>query len=219
MEKALKKLVDTMVLNKHGLSCDVVTYKYASNVTGYLFIVNFKVSQIYPLFEDHVDNLDYILREEDFLTDILESVRYVSVMPMDVYNGIFYRALDPENIEILNQSVKKTLDEVKEETGFECFSEVSCRYSTVYEETKTDLSILTAIEEFYGVGIRESYVGVRPYVNFVYTDGPCEVEIEGITQNSDKMTTPKFYQLMVNKNKSMDYMVPTKKGGGNVTHY
>jgi len=219
MEKALKKLVDTMVLNKHGLSCDVVTYKYASDVTGYLFIINFKVSEVYPFFDSYVDGLDYKLREEDFLSDIMESVRYVSVLPMDVYNSVFYRVLDPENIEILNQSVKKTLDEVKEETGSECFSEVSCRYATVYEETKTDLTILTAIEDFYGVGIRESYVGIRPYVNFVYIDGPCEVEIEGITQNSGKMTTPKFFQLMVSKNKSMEYMVPTRKGGGNVKHY
>lgn len=200
MDKALKKLVDTMVLNKHGLSCEVLTYKYASDVTGYLFLINVELKRLYPLFDEFDDSLDNLLMKIDFVDEIMSSVRYLSVNPMDIYRQVFYRITDPEVIPLLTNSIKETIVEVQKETNSDCFSDIHCEFVNVFEEKRLDSDLIVAIEDFCDCPINESFVGLRPFLHFVFEEGDCGGSISMAT----------FFRLMSETNRNMDFMVPKK---------
>jgi hypothetical protein len=187
-----------MILKKYGLSCEVLTYKYASDVTGYLFLINVELKKLYPLFDEFDKGLDRALMKVDFIDEIISSVRYLSVNPMDIYNQVFYRILDPESIPLLTNSIRNTLFEVQEETNSDCFSDIYCHYVTVFEEKRLDNDLVVSIEDFCDCPINESFIGIRPDLHFVYIEGDCDVP----------MTIPKFFRLMSEKNKNIDFMIP-----------
>ena len=187
-----------MILKKYGLSCEVITYKYASDVTGYLFLINVELKRLYPLFDEFDEGLDRALMKVDFVDDIVSSVRYLSVNPMDIYNQVFYRVTDPEVIPLLTDSIKKTMIEVQEETNSDCFSDIYCQYVNVFEEKRLDSDLVVAIEDFCDCSINESFVGLRPNLHFVYKEGDCNGPIY----------LAKFYEFMSEKNRNMDFMIP-----------
>jgi hypothetical protein len=198
MEETLKKLVDTMILKKYGLSCEVLTYKYASDVTGYLFLINAELKRLYPLFDEFDESLDNILMNVDFVDEIESSVRYLSINPMDIYRQVFFRVTDPEVIPLLTDSIKETRIEVQEETNSDCFSDIHCEFVNVFEEKRLDSDIIVSIEDFCDCPINESFVGLRPFLHFVYTEGDC----------TGSVNKPTFFRLMSEKNKNIDFMIP-----------
>ena len=200
MEETLKKLVNSMILKKHGLSCEVLTYKYASDVTGYLFLINVELKKLYPLFDEYDVSLDSLLMEIDFVDEIVSSVRYLSVNPMDIYNQVFYRIKDPEVIPLLTDSIKETMIEVQDETNSDCFSDIHCEFVNVFEEKRLDSDIIVSIEDFCDCPISQSFVGLRPFLHFVYEEGNCEGSI----------SMPTFFRLMSETNINMDFMIPKK---------
>jgi len=200
MEETLKKLVNTMVLRKYGLSCEVLTYKYASDVTGYLFLINSELKRLYPLFDEFDESLDNILMNVDFVDEIVSSVRYLSVNPMDIYNQVFYRITDPEVIPLLTDSIKETRVEIQEETNSDCFSDIHCEFVNVFEEKRLDSDTIISIEDFCDCPISESFVGLRPFLHFVYEEGNCEGDIN----------MPTFFRFMSEKNQNIDFMIPKK---------
>jgi hypothetical protein len=213
MEEALKNLINSIVFKKYGLSCDVASYIDDYDMKNYVFIVNVKLNEIYPLFPEYIEGMDNILRGvrgEDFESEISETVRYLSIDKYSVYPRIFFRAVDTESIPVLNESVKNTLEEVKQETGSECFKSVDVNFDTVLSSRKNLPSkVISALEEFCNCSIGNSFIGEWPYVHFYYVDGPC----------GGNVLTPQFFQKMVSKNNSMEFMIPKRKGGGNAKHY
>ena len=189
-----------MILKKLGLSCEVLTYKYASDVTGYLFLINVELKRLYPLFDEFDESLDSLLMKVDFVDEIISSVKYLSIMSMDIYNQVFYRVTDPEVIPLLTNSIKDTMIEVQEETNSDCFSDIYCQYVNVFEEKKLDSDLIVAIEDFCDCPINESFVGLRPFLHFVFEEGNCEGNV----------TMAKFFELMSNRNENMDFMIPKK---------
>ena len=157
--------------------------------------------------------MDHILRGydgEDFELEISEAVRYLSIDKYSVYPRIFFKVVDTESIPVLNESVKNTLEEVKQETGAECFKSVEVFFSTILD-TRRNLpnKVISALEEFCNCTLDKSFIGEWPYVHLYYTDGPC----------GGNVSTPQFFQKMVSKNNSIEFMIPKRKGGGNATHY
>ena len=189
-----------MILKKLGLSCEVLTYKYASDVTGYLFLINVELKRLYPLFDEFDGGLDRALMKVDFVDEIVSSVRYLSVNPMDIYNQVFYRVTDPEVIPLLTDSIKETMIEVQEETNSDCFSDIYCQYVNVFEEKRLDSDLAVAIEDFCDCSINESFVGLHPNLHFVYTEGDCVGPVN----------MPTFFRLISEKNKNIDFMIPKK---------
>jgi hypothetical protein len=200
MEETLKKLVNTMVLRKYGLSCEVLTYKYASDVTGYLFLINSELKRLYPLFDEFDESLDNILMNVDFVDEIVSSVRYLSVNPMDIYNQVFYRITDPEVIPLLTDSIKETRVEIQEETNSDCFSDIHCEFVNVFEEKRLDSDLIISIEDFCDCPISQSFVGLRPFLHFVFEEGNCKGPI----------STSTFFRFMSEKNQNIDFMIPKK---------
>jgi hypothetical protein len=213
MEEALNNLINSIVFKKYGLSCDVATYIDDYDMKNYVFIVNVKLNEIYPLFPEYIEGMDNLLRGvhgEDFESEISETVRYLSIDKYSVYPRIFFKAVDTESIPVLNESVKNTLEEVKQETGSECFKSVEVDFDTVLSSRKNLPSkVISALEEFCNCSIDKSFIGEWPYVHFYYVDGPC----------GGNVSTPQFFQKMVSKNNSMEFMIPKRKGGGNAKHY
>ena len=189
-----------MVLKKYGLTCEVLTYKYASDVTGYLFLINAELKRLYPLFEEFDESLDGLLMKVDFVDEIVSSVRYLSVNPMDIYAQVFYRVTDPEVIPLLSDSIKETMIEVQKETNSNCFSDIHCEFVNVFEEKRLDSDLVVAIEDFCDCPINESFVGIRPFLHFVFEEGDC----------GGSISMPSFFGLMSEKNKNMDFMIPKK---------
>jgi hypothetical protein len=200
MEETLKKLVDSMILKKLGLSCEVLTYKYASDVTGYLFLINVELKRLYPLFDEFDGSLDGLLMKIDFVDEIVSSVRYLSVNPMDIYNQVFYRITDPEVIPLLTDSIKETMIEVQEETSSNCFSDIHCEFVNVFEEKRLDSDLIVSIEDFCDCPISQSFVGLRPFLHFVFEEGNCEGDIN----------MPTFFRFISEKNQNIDFMIPKK---------
>jgi len=200
MEETLKKLVDTMILKKYGLSCEVLTYKYASDVTGYLFLINAELKKLYPLFDEFDESLDNILMNVDFVDEIISSVKYLSITPMDIYNQVFYRITDPEVIPLLTDSIKETRFEVQKETNSDCFSDIHCEFVNVFEEKRLDSDLIISIEDFCDCPISQSFVGLRPFLHFVFEEGNCKGPI----------STSTFFRFMSEKNQNIDFMIPKK---------
>lgn len=189
-----------MILKKYGLSCEVLTYKYASDVTGYLFLINAELKKLYPLFDEFDESLDNILMNVDFVDEIISSVKYLSITPMDIYNQVFYRITDPEVIPLLTDSIKETRFEVQEETNSDCFSDIHCEFVNVFEEKRLDSDLIISIEDFCDCPISQSFVGLRPFLHFVFEEGNCKSPI----------STSTFFRFMSEKNQNIDFMIPKK---------
>ncbi len=193
--RRIKLLLDGLFFNKMGLSCDVV---YLPSIFQHLIVVNIDLSNMYPSLGGNPDVIE-VLKKGSFHRDLATSLRYIDVLPMDVYTYPVF-SLDNKGFDDLDKirnGVLKSYGEVKGEIGH-CLTEVDVEWIPDLD-TILGRDTMDAIDEYTFNLDDDISLAFKPYLYFMYGQGKCV-----------DMSLPSAYQVIDDINPDVKYMRPDR---------
>jgi hypothetical protein len=125
MEKSIEKLINQLLLNKHGLSCNVVNCAETLNYNLYVVIINVKYSDMYPTLGGNLSILEFLNdTKSKFINEIYSVLKYVGAIPFDMHTSIYYNIADIKNFFKLEKTFNDSLDEVNELFESPCLKKI-----------------------------------------------------------------------------------------------
>jgi len=191
----IKLLFDGLFFNKMGLSCDVV---YLPSIFQHLVVVNIDLSKMYPSLGGNPDTIEE-LKKGRFHRDLTNSLRYIDVLPMDVYPYPVF-SLDKkgfDDLDNIRDGVLKSYEEVKDEIGH-CLTEVDVEWVPDLD-TILGRDTVDAIDEYILSLDDDISLAFKPYLYFMYGQGKC-----------DDMSLPSAYKVFDDINPDIKYMRPER---------
>jgi hypothetical protein len=193
--KRIQLLLDGLFFKKMGLSCDVV---YLPSIFQHLIVVNIDLSKMYPSLGGNPDTIEE-LKKGGFHRDLATSLRYIDVLPMDVYAYPVF-SLDKkgfDDMDMIRDGVLKSYEKVKGDIGH-CITEVDVEWVPDLD-TILGRDTMDAIDE-YTLNLDDDIsLAFKPYLYFMYGQGKC-----------DDMSLPSAYKMIDDINLDVKYMRPEK---------
>lgn len=117
--KGLKKVINTLLLKKYGVTCDV----YIDRVGFYNVIVNANFSDLIVELGGKEGLYSYLLDRKSggFSYQIQEVGKYVNLIPFDIDATVIISANDEDKVSELNSLLNETLMDAAEQFGSDCF--------------------------------------------------------------------------------------------------
>lgn len=117
--KGLKKVIDTLLLKKYGLTCDV----YADKVGFHNVVVNANFSDLIVELGGKEGLYSYLLNGKSggFSYNTQEVGKYVNLVPFDIDATVIISANDEDKVFELNSLLTDALMYAAEEFGSDCF--------------------------------------------------------------------------------------------------
>lgn len=193
--KRIQLLLDGLFFKKMGLSCDVV---YLPSIFQHLIVVNIDLSKMYPSIGGNPDTIEE-LKKGGFHRDLTTSLRYIDVLPMDVYAYPVF-SLDKkgfDDMDMIRDGVLKSYEEVKGDIGH-CITEVDVEWVPDLD-TILGRDTMDAIDE-YTLNLDDDIsLAFKPYLYFMYGQGKC-----------GNMSLPSAYKVIDDINPDVKYMRPER---------
>jgi len=197
--KRIQLLLDGLFFNKMGLSCDVV---YLPSIFQHLVVINIDLSKMYPSLGGNPDTIEE-LKKGGFHRDLITSLRYIDVLPMDVYTYPVFSLNKKgfDDLDKIRDDVLKSYEEVKDEISH-CLTEVDVEWvpdlDTTYN-TFLGRDTMDAIDEYILNLDDDISLAFKPYLHFMYGQGKC-----------DDMSLPSAYKVIDDINPDVKYMRPER---------
>ncbi len=193
--KRIQLLLDGLFFNKMGLSCDVV---YLPSIFQHLVVINIDLSKLYPSLGGNPDVIEE-LKKGTFHKDLSTSLRYIDVLPMNVYAYPVF-SLDKKGFDDLDKIKNGVLEsyvEVKDEIGH-CMTDVDVKWIPNLD-TILGRETMDAIDEYILNLDDDITLAFKPYLYFMFGQGKC-----------DDMSLPSTYKVIDEINPDVKYMRPER---------
>ena len=128
MEETIEKVINQLLLSKHGLSCNVIDLESKSNSNFYGVVINIKYSDIYPTLGGDLSILDF-LDDAKLMTRIYDVLKYINLSSFDFHPSVFYNITDTENLVELERTFNDSLKKVNESYDEPCLKKIVLRQS------------------------------------------------------------------------------------------
>lgn len=122
LDKSLEKIINQLLLKKYGLNCDIITVMTDTNEPRYFIVINIDLYKSYPLFDNFDEKYSLSFTSAKFYNDLLKILKYINLTELDVLDPVIVKFNDKKAIDLLNQDLQNTLDEMISE-GYDCFKE------------------------------------------------------------------------------------------------
>jgi len=122
LDKSLEKIINQLLLKKYGLNCDIITVMTDTNEPRYFVVINIDLYKSYPLFENFDEKYSLSFTSAKFYDDLLKILKYINLTELDILDPVIVKFNDKKAIDLLNQDLQNTLDEMISE-GYDCFKE------------------------------------------------------------------------------------------------
>lgn len=147
LDKSLEKIINQLLLKKYGLNCDIITVMTDTNEPRYFIVINIDLYKSYPLFNNFDEKYSLSFTSAKFYNDLLKILKYINLTELDVLDPVIVKFNDKKAIDLLNQDLQNTLDEMISE-GYDCFKEFFF---------KVDSSDISMLHPFIKKKLKEVY--------------------------------------------------------------
>lgn len=147
LDKSLEKIINQLLLKKYGLNCDIITVMTDTNEPRYFVVINIDLYKSYPLFDNFDEKYSLSFTSAKFYNDLLKILKYINLTELDVLDPVIVKFNDKKAIDLLNQDLQNTLDEMISE-GYDCFKEFFF---------KVDSSDISMLHPFIKKKLKEVY--------------------------------------------------------------
>lgn len=147
LDKSLEKIINQLLLKKYGLNCDIITVMTDNNEPRYFIVINIDLYKSYPLFDNFDEKYSLSFTSAKFYNDLLKILKYINLTELDVLDPVIVKFNDKKAIDLLNQDLQNTLDEMISE-GYDCFKEFFF---------KVDSSDISMLHPFIKKKLKEVY--------------------------------------------------------------
>lgn len=147
LDKSLEKIINQLLLKKYGLNCDIITVMTDNDEPRYFIVINIDLYKSYPLFDNFDEKYSLSFTSAKFYNDLLKILKYINLTELDVLDPVIVKFNDKKAIDLLNQDLQNTLDEMISE-GYDCFKEFFF---------KVDSSDISMLHPFIKKKLKEVY--------------------------------------------------------------
>lgn len=153
MEKTIEKVINRLLLSKHGLNCDVVNFEPKESYDFYGVIINVRYSDIYPTLGGNLSVLDF-LDNSNLMDKIFDVLKYINLSSFDFHSSVFYHITDIENLVELERTFNDGLEKVNESYDQFCLKKIVLRQSfSVYKDDWLSEPSKDILKSIYGDNI------------------------------------------------------------------
>jgi hypothetical protein len=196
LDKSLEKIINQLLLKKYGLNCDIITVMTDTNEPRYFVVINIDLYKSYPLFDNFDEKYSLSFTSAKFYNDLLKILKYINLTELDVLDPVIVKFNDKKAIDLLNQDLQNTLDEMISE-GYDCFKEFFF---------KVDSSDISMLHPFIKKKLKEVYEDEYDLLSYVKT-----LKINTSLKRCDKPHM-KLYKKMFEVNENLFHHNILEKG-------